>query len=208
MKSKISSIILIVIGAFAVIFAAGAFVYNSVAESRRYDDAVSAVAKIMESIPEVEERVPSERGNNMMPSLEIDGTNYVALVEFPTYRFVMPVVSTWHSSYIDSVPCRYQGSVYDNTLVIGSSDEEGQMRFAEELEVGDFMYLTDMSGGKYRFAVEAIHHSDEISEERLAQGDFDLTIFVKSSGNSEYLLIRCNSEMSANNEFANQENQE
>lgn len=194
MKSKKSSIIMIIAGAFAVVFAAGAFVYNDVAEERRYDNAVSAVGEIMESIPEIEERVPTERGNNMMPSLEIDGENYVAVLEFPAYRFTMPVVATWHSSYIDSVPCRYKGSVYDNTLVIGGSDTEGQFDFAEELEVGDFLYLTDMSGGQYRFAVEAINHANEISEDKF-KTEYDMTIFVKSSGNSEYLLIRCNNEM-------------
>lgn len=195
MKSKKSSIIMIFVGAFAVIFAAGAFVYNDVAEERRYDNAVSAVGEIMESIPEPEMRVPAERGKNMMPSLEIDGENYVAVLEFPSYRFVLPVVSTWHSSYIKSVPCRYQGSVYDNTLVIGSSDEEGQLDFADELEVGDAFYLTDMSGGQYRFVVEAINHANEINEDKL-NSEYDLTIFVQSSGDSAYLLIRCNSEMS------------
>ena len=200
MKSKKSSLIMRIIGAFAVIFAAGAFVYNSIADARRYDNAVFAVEKIMESIPEVEQRVPSERGNNMMPSLEIDGTNYVAVLDFPTYNFAMPVVSTWHSSYIDSVPCRYKGSVYDNTLVIGSSDNKGQIKFAEELEVGDYLYLTDMSGGQYRFAVEAINHANEINDEKF-KTEYDMTIFVKSSGNSEYLLIRCNNEMAGNSQI-------
>ena len=185
---------MIIIGALAVIFAAGAFVYIDVTEGQRYDRSVASVDKIMESIPAIEKRVPTERGNNMMPSLEIDGENYVAVLEFPAYRFTMPVVATWHSSYIDSVPCRYKGSVYDNTLVIGGSDTEGQFDFAEELEVGDFLYLTDMSGGQYRFAVEAINHANEISEEKF-KTEYDMTIFVKSSGNSEYLLIRCNSEM-------------
>lgn len=194
MKSKKSSVIMIIIGALAVIFAAGAFVYIDITEGQRYDKAIASVDKIMTAIPEVEKRVPTERGNNMMPSLEIDGENYVAVLEFPAYRFTMPVVATWHSSYIDSVPCRYKGSVYDNTLVIGGSDTEGQFDFAEELEVGDFLYLTDMSGGQYRFAVEAINHANEISEEKF-KTEYDMTIFVKSSGNSEYLLIRCNSEM-------------
>lgn len=195
MKSKKSSIIMIIIGALAVIFAAGAFVYIDVAEGQRYDRAVASVDKIIGSIPAVEKRVPTERGNNMMPSLEIDGENYVAVLDFPTYRFAMPVVATWHSSYIDSVPCRYQGSVYDNTLVIGGSDDEGQFAFADELEAGDLFYLTDMSGGQYKFVVEAINHANEISDEKFKEGGFDMTIFVRSSGDTEYLLIRCNCEM-------------
>ena len=65
------------------------------------------------------------------------------------------------------------------------------MSFVEEMELDDVIYLTDMSGGKYEYKVAAIQHSDKATEEKLKAGEFDLTIFVRSSGESNYLIVRC-----------------
>lgn len=195
-KNKFSfSLILIIVGAFAVIFAAGALIYTEVSQNNMHKKAVAAVATIKDTIPEVQVRVPEVRGNNMMPSLEIDEQNYIALLEIPKFNFELPVISSWKLGDVAAVPCRYSGSVYDNSLVIGSSDEDGQMSFVEELEVDDVLFITDMSGGKYEFSVETIQHSNnKISEMDFADSGFDLTLFVQSSGDSDFLLVRCNSD--------------
>ena len=190
-KKHFFSLILIIVGAFAVLFAAGALIYTEVSQSNMRKDAVVAVEKIKDSIPNVIACVPEERGNNMMPSLEIDGNNYVALLEVPKHKFELPVISSWKSGDVEAVPCRYTGSIYNNSLIIGSSDVDGQMSFVEEMELDDVIYLTDMSGGKYEYKVAAIQHSDKATEEKLKAGEFDLTIFVRSSGESNYLIVRC-----------------
>lgn len=190
-KKHFFSLILIIVGAFAVLFAAGALIYAELSQSNMREDAIVAVEKIKASIPEIVERVPEERGNNMMPSLEVDGNNYVALLEVPQHKFELPVVSSWKLGDVEAAPCRYTGSIYDKTLIIGSSDEEGQMSFVEDMEIDDVIYLTDMSGGKYEYKVTAIQHSDKATDEKLKNGEFDLTIFVRSSGESKYLLVRC-----------------
>ena len=49
-KKHLFSLILIIVGAFAVLFAAGALIYTEVSQSNMRKDAVVAVEKIKDSI--------------------------------------------------------------------------------------------------------------------------------------------------------------
>ena len=148
--------------------------------------------KLLASIPPVKNSVSEERADNTMPILSADKIDFVALIECPAYDSVLPVSNDWGTP--NKYPCRFIGSVYDGTLVIGSTDRIGQMDFSKDLSVGDAIYVTDMTGSRYGYRVSDIIISSHADKETLCRSDADMTVFIKNSMAFEYRIIRCNFE--------------
>lgn len=190
-SKKILSILSIVTGAALIIAAAGLLFFNM----RGYIiDTAKAVSQIEQLLPKIVECVPQEKGNNDMPSMEVADESYVALVEMEMFRFKMPVRSVWDEKAVEAVPCRYSGSVYDNTLVIATTDDKGQMDFVNNINTGDRIAVTTMRGEQFSYKVVKIENSNTATPEELNSNEFDLTIFVEYSGPTDYLFIRCESD--------------
>ena len=106
----------------------------------------------------------------------------------------MPVRSVWDEKAVEAVPCRYSGSIYNNTLVIAATDAEGQMDFVNSVNTGDRLTVTDMRGEQFSYKVVKVENSNTATAEELNTNEFDLTIFVEYSGPTDYLFIRCDSD--------------
>lgn len=190
-NKKIISIISITLGAILVIASIGLLVYSM----RGYEiDTNNAIVQIEKLLPKITQSVPQEKGNNAMSSMEIDGESYVALLEMDMYKFKMPVRSVWDEKAVEAVPCRYSGSIYNNTLVIAATDAEGQMDFVNSVNTGDRLTVTDMRGEQFSYKVVKVENSNTATDEELNTDEFDLTIFVEYSGPTDYLFIRCDSD--------------
>ena len=153
-------------------------------------DAARALTKAQELMPDRVDLYPEERSKDYMPAMEIEGLNIAGIIDLPDQGYKAVFRSTWDADHARALPCRYTGSVYNRTLVIGAYGGAGQFDFAHRLEAGQTLYVTDMEGGRYRYAIERIEHAKRISEKKLTSGDWDLTVFVKQTS-GEYLLIRC-----------------
>ena len=153
-------------------------------------DAARALTKAQELMPDRVDLYPEERSKDYMPAMEIEGLNIAGIIDLPDQGYKAVFRSTWDADHARALPCRYTGSVYNRTLVIGAYGGEGQFDFAHRLEAGQTLYVTDMEGGRYRYAIERIEHAKRINEKKLTSGDWDLTVFVKQTS-GEYLLIRC-----------------
>lgn len=147
--------------------------------------------KIHAVMPPIQNAAPQARMDNRMPVLSAAGKDFVALIEFPAYDAELPVCNNWGSP--NRYPCRFAGSVYDGSLVIGSTDRSGQMDFAEFLNVGDAVYLTDMTGSRYMYRITDIRIFDHADREVLCNGEGALTFFVKNTMGFHYRIIRCSS---------------
>ena len=190
-NKKIISVISITLGAILVIASIGLLVYSM----RGYEiDTNNAIVQIEKLLPKITQSVPHEKGNNDMPSMEIDGESYVALLEMDMYKFKMPVRSVWDEKAVEAVPCRYSGSIYNNSLVIAATDAEGQMDFVNSVNTGDRLTVTDMRGEQFSYKVVKVENSNTATDEELNTDEFDLTIFVEYSGPTDYLFIRCDSD--------------
>lgn len=186
-KKNISTIIIIA-GALFIIAALALLFYNQ----RSYDiDTQKALASIHGLLPEVTDEFPQEKGNNVMPSMAIDSESYVAIICMEAYDYEMPVRSVYDAKAVEKVPCRYSGSIYDSSLVIATSDNDGQMDFINNVNTGDKITVTDMKGGRFTYKVVKVENSNSADEDELSEGGYDLTLLVEYSGYTDYLFIRC-----------------
>ena len=145
---------------------------------------------LSESIPPVQNLYPESRSDNTMPIFEVDKVDFVALLEFSAFDRTFPVANKWGDS--EKYPCRFEGSVYDGSLVVGAADRSGQIDFVDKISVGDTVFVTDMTGGRYAYVIADIEHSDHADRRSLEKNDADFTIFVKKTMSFEYIIIRCN----------------
>ena len=70
------------------------------------------------------------------------------------------------------------GSVYDGTLIVGGGSEDGNFDFIDQLDAGEELTFTDMTGRVFRYKVRKICHADNAAE-TLVDSESALTLFVK-----------------------------
>ena len=140
-------------------------------------------------MPQPQDAIPEERRDNTMSVLSVDGVDFVGIVEFPQYGSVLPVCGNWGRT--SQYPCRFSGSIYDGSLQIGATTQQGQYSFYREISVGDAVIFTDMEGNRYTFQVAAMRYEKHIDQAALQRQELALTLFVKNIYSFEYLIIFC-----------------
>lgn len=133
---------------------------------------------------------PADYSDPAMPVLELEGRDYVALLQVPAFDISLPVADVW-SSNLSAGPCRFWGSAYDSTLVIGGSHREEQLDFCGRLDIGDKITVTDMAGTRFTYETVRIERSPHADSRRLLTGEWDLTLFARDGGSTDYILVRC-----------------
>ena len=147
---------------------------------------VEALRNLM---PPPQDAIPEERRDNTMSVLSVDGVDFVGIVEFPQYGSVLPVCGNWGRT--SQYPCSFSGSIYDGSLQIGATTQQGQYSFYREISVGDAVIFTDMEGNRYTFQVAAMRYEKHIDQAALQRQELALTLFVKNIYSFEYLIIFC-----------------
>ena len=140
-------------------------------------------------LPTPRSAAPEARLDNSMPVLAVDGADFVGILEMPQYGSAQPVGAAW--GQISKYPCCFSGSVYDRSLQIGGSSQQGQYDFYREISVGDTVYFTDMEGNRFQYAVTDIRYESHADQAALGQQEAALTLFIKNVYAMEYILIFC-----------------
>lgn len=149
------------------------------------------VAQIRALLPPVTQGVPGLYSDPEMPALSLEGQDYIGLLEVPGYGVTLPIGSQWNTRKIGSFPCRFWGSTYDNSLVIGGSGEGGQLDFCGSIDLGAYISVTDMTGSRYTYTVTRVDRASHAETDWLLSSGFDLTIFARAPLSFEYIAVRC-----------------
>lgn len=126
-----------------------------------------------------------------MPVLGLEGTDYVGLLDLPGYGVKLPVAAQWDSGKLTASPCRFWGSAYDGTLVIGGSADKGQFEFCSRVDLGDRIRFTDMTGTEFDYQVAWIDRSSDAQSDWLMKEEYDLTLFTREPYDLHYIAVRC-----------------
>ena len=148
------------------------------------------VENMMSIIPQPESAVPTERLDNTMSCLAIDGVDLIGILEMPRYASTEPIRGDW--GRLTDGPCRFSGSVYDRTIVVGATSQAGQYDFYRDISVGDAVYFTDVEGHRYSYEIVDMRYASHADKDSLSQVDADLTLFIKNVYDFEYLIVFCN----------------
>lgn len=158
-------------------------------QARRNNEQV--VTTMLSLLPERTAHTKDPLWDATMPSLELEGEDYIALLEIPSYSLELPVGARWDHMQIRSHPCRFWGSAYNGSLIIGGADQAGQFDFFDQIHEGTRLILTDMAGRTFTYTVERVERSDTADAEVLMKDSADLTLFVRDARLLQYIILRC-----------------
>ena len=57
----------------------------------------------------------------------------------------LPIISEWNDTRLKQAPCRFQGSVYLNNLIIAGHNYKKHFGGLKNLQIGDVVIFTDFS---------------------------------------------------------------
>ncbi len=179
---KFNRLLLLIIGLVLILSLLFLLIF-SLQKFNQSDENLPQIAeKIEKLIPKKSEVGISSSFDCEMPSIEIDGCDFIGLIEVPSYGIKLPIYSEFEE-YMPKVYSRNN----DSSLVIEGRYSKNQFSFADKIEVGEQIIFTDLYGNVFRYKVKRITHSDNINSEKFQSDNQALTIFVKH--NSSYIII-------------------
>ena len=174
-------------------------------EGHRAAEAARQALEAMETIEaqtETEaERAPEQPGPSVpeyvlhpemeMPTVEIDGVEYIGTLTIPALGLELPIVSAWSDALLDLAPCRYTGSAYLDDLIIAGHNYRGHFGSLYRLAPGDAVQFTDTAGNVFSYGVSEIQELPGTALEEMEAGDWDLTLFTCTLSRTSRVTVRC-----------------
>lgn len=191
MKRNKLTYILIVLGVLLIAAAIITMAVTMISQNQAAKRASEIADDLYALMPDVKNSAPDGRGNVTMSMIEIEGANYVGVIDVPLYNASLPIYGMWETSKVDRFPCRYMGSMYDGSLIIGGSDHEGQFDFLKLISEGETVYVTDTTGARYHYVVSYIEITKDVSTEHLTAEESDLVLFARNSYALDYTMVCC-----------------
>ena len=191
------TIALLLAGSLCLIAALGLTGYNLWDENRASSTAEEGVAALEAVIPQQETEEDSAPAVTvpatppaLMPTIQVDGLNYVGLLEIPLLGRVLPIQATCSDALLKKAPCLYQGSLAEGMIIAGHS-YRSHFGSLSRLSPGDPIRFTDLEGNVWNYQVVTTEIIGGHDVEGMEEGDWDLTLFTCTYGGRDRVTIRC-----------------
>lgn len=140
-------------------------------------------------LPDRSVGVPEDYSSMDMPALSLDGQDFIGLVELPAYGIQLPLCGHWQPGKVGKYPCRLDGTLYNDSLIIGAS--ASQLSCVKTVGHGDLVTVTDLQGAVYTYRVRNIRRADNADLSTLKREDARLVLFVRDLYTMEYIIVSC-----------------
>ncbi len=183
--------ILLAVGILLVVASLSVLLISNISQKSAADRARKLVIDLRQLMPSSYNAGLDDRVNILMASMEVEGESFCGIIEIPAYNADLPICDVWSAGKVSQYPCRYTGSIYDRSLIIGGSDRSGQFDFMNQITGGDKVYVTDMTGGRYTYQVRDVLRSTDVSSDKLMSLDGDLVLYARNSYSFDYTFVIC-----------------
>lgn len=126
-----------------------------------------------------------------MPVIEIEGNLYIGVLEIPSLKLSLPVMTDWDYEKMKIAPCRYYGSYYTDNLVIAGHNYSSHFSPLKRIDLGTEVYFTNVEGKVYRYMVDNVETLQPTQIEDMITGEWDLTLFTCTTGGASRCTVRC-----------------
>lgn len=183
---------LIVVGFFCLVAALGLTGHNIMDETRAVEAAKTGVSQLRLAIPErpAEEQQVIPEPEIIMTSVELDGRDYVGLLEIPSLELELPILRKWSESLLKYGPCLYEGTVYDG-LIIAGHNYRSHFAKLNSLPIGAEILFTDIDGNVWTYEVSTTEIIGGYDIDGMKAGDWDLTLFTCTYSRQDRFTLRC-----------------
>lgn len=193
MRRKIG-IICMILGAALVLGALSIFLYNQ-------HEASEAEKSVSDILPQLQDEIGSDKTlptddeemnySGDMPTIEIDGYEYIGYLSIPSLGLELPVMADWSYPQLRIAPCRYSGSIWSDDMVLMAHNYARHFGQLSRLSIGEEVIFKDVNGITITYEVMAIDTLNPTEVEDMTSGEYDLTMFTCTYGGKSRVTVRC-----------------
>lgn len=129
MRNKAFSRLLLLAGAVLLAAAVGFALLGARQKTARQAELSDSLRDMQALLSEPAAGVTGDRTDGEMPQLELNGRDYIGLLELPERGITLPAAADWDTGLFSFRPARCSGTLYDGSLVIGGSGGEDCFAF-------------------------------------------------------------------------------
>lgn len=193
MRRKIG-IICMILGAALVLGALSIFLYNQ-HEASEAEKSVSDILPQLQDEIGLDKTLPTDdeemNYSGDMPTIEIDGYEYIGYLSIPSLGLELPVMSDWSYPQLRIAPCRYSGSIWSDDMVLMAHNYARHFGQLSRLSIGEEVTFKDVNGITITYEVMAIDTLNPTEVEDMTSGEYDLTMFTCTYGGKSRVTVRC-----------------
>ena len=126
-----------------------------------------------------------------MPTLEIDGQDYIGILTIPGIAVELPFISEWSYPALKIAPCRYTGSAYTDTLVIAAHNYTAHFGRLNTLSIGETLSFTDVNGNIFLYQIADFEPLPPDAITQMTDSTWALTLFTCTPGGQSRVAVRC-----------------
>lgn len=197
---KKAGIAIMAAGAVLIISALLLFVHNRQEDAQAGQEAESLLESVEAVIEAQAAQKPSpspgvspspESIDPTMPTVTIDGYDYIGYIEVPILGLKLPVMSEWDYDRLRIAPCRQFGSTRTDDLVIAAHNYWNHFGRLKELKEGDAVSVTDMEGivNDYLVARTETLYPDDVDS--VQNSGYDLVLYTCTLGGRTRVTVFC-----------------
>ena len=125
-----------------------------------------------------------------MPPKEFLGYSLCGSLQIDSVGIHLPILADWNYDMLKIAPCRYQGSISDENLVIMGHNYKSHFTPLHSVAVGDAVTFENTLGKVFHYRVAEIVYLKRTEGEKLPS-EYPLTVFTCTPGGLERIVVRC-----------------
>lgn len=166
--------------------------------------AVTALQQLIESPAETQETVgapfsaspapletPAPQETAKPAAVELDGESYIGVLRIPSLGLELPVMEDWSYARLRIAPCRQFGSAAGGDLVIAAHNYKTHFGRLKELQEGDGITFTDLSGAEYAYRVDRVENVQPQDVAAVTESGAALTLYTCTPGGKTRVAVYC-----------------
>ena len=126
-----------------------------------------------------------------MPTQEIEGNDYIGVLEIPSLGLSLPVMSEWSYPRLKLAPCRYHGSAYTGSLTIAAHNYRTHFGPVRDVSAGTQVFFTDVKGRRFSYEVSAVETIEATAIEDAVSEAWDLALITCTPGGQARVAVHC-----------------
>ena len=206
-KSRFGSFF-ITLGLLTLFAAAALTAYNWWDAKRAEEASAEIIEKMDEYLGENgdEPAVPEdfnpteEKPYLKMPTVNIDGYEYIGKLQIPCLSLVLPVMAEWDYDRLKISPCRFTGSYFSNDLVICGHNYAKHFSPIKTIGMGEDIWFITADHKRIHYKTSNIQTLDPTDIGEMVENDknslgninqWDMTLFTCNPGGFTRCAVRC-----------------
>ena len=206
MGKKRVGFVFLVTGAVLLVAALLLFLHNEREDAQAGEAAGAALSSIREAIDKQidppmldlsgeEETEPTEETipePTELTVVNIDGNDYIGYISIPNFELELPIMADWSMEKLQIAPCLQYGSPLTDDAVIAGHNFKHHFLPLHDIEEGEYLPFTDMTGYTIAYNVVDVKTIDPRSVYEVINSEYDLTLYTCTIGGASRVIVSCN----------------